>query len=226
MAVAYLVFIAITAAGPALPGPGDRPAGRLGHERPAGQGLRPPPAAVARLLHRGEGRRGHDPHDQRHREPPAAPPGRPVAARHPGPDHGRHHRHPVRHQRAAGPHHRGADRAGAGRRLDLVQAGLRARLRRGARRDRQRAGRPVREPPRRPHRDRPQPPAPQRHPPPQRGRRLPRRQQLHGPRQRRLRPRHPDAGHPRPGRHAGHRRHHGGPPHSSASARWSPSSCT
>ena len=100
----------------------------------------------------------------------------------------------------------------AGQRVAVVHAGLRARLRPGARRHRQRAGRPVREPARRAHRHRPQPPALQRRPPPQRRRRLPRRQQLHGADQRHLRPGHADARLPRPGRAAGHRRHHGRPP--------------
>ena len=36
--------------------------------------------------------RDHDPDDERHREPPAAAAGRPRAVRHPGADHGRHHR--------------------------------------------------------------------------------------------------------------------------------------
>ena len=37
--------------------------------------VRPPPAALARLLHRREGGRHHDPHDERHRGAPAAAPG-------------------------------------------------------------------------------------------------------------------------------------------------------
>ncbi len=77
---------------PAGPGEGHRPARRVGHERPADQGLHPPPAPVARLLHRREGRRRHDPDDERHREPPAAPPGRARPVRHPGPDDGRRSR--------------------------------------------------------------------------------------------------------------------------------------
>ena len=43
--------------------------------------VRAPPAAVARLLHRREGGRDHDPHDERHRGAPAAAPGRPRAVR-------------------------------------------------------------------------------------------------------------------------------------------------
>ena len=47
-----------------------------GHVRPARPHVRAPPAPVARLLHRREGGRDHDPHDERHRGAPAAAPGR------------------------------------------------------------------------------------------------------------------------------------------------------
>ena len=83
---------------------------------------------------------------------------------------------------------------GPDRSLGVVQAGLGARLRPGARRHRQRARRSVREPAWRPYRDGPQPAATERDPPSQRGRRLSGRQQLHRPGQRHLRPRHPAAG--------------------------------
>ena len=43
--------------------------------------VRAPPAPLARLLHRREGGRDHDPHDERHRVAPAAAPGRPRQAR-------------------------------------------------------------------------------------------------------------------------------------------------
>ena len=52
---------------------------------------------------RREGRRAHDPDDERHREPPAAPPGRPGAVRHPGPDDDRHHGHPLHHSTSGWP---------------------------------------------------------------------------------------------------------------------------
>ncbi len=99
----------------ARPGPGDRPPGRTRDERSPRQGVHPPPTPVTRLLHRGKGRRGHEPHDERHREPPAAAPGRARPVRHPGADDGGHHDHPVHHQRAAGPDHRAPHRAGAHR---------------------------------------------------------------------------------------------------------------
>ena len=88
---------------PVGPGPRHRPAGLVGDERPAHQGVPPPAAALARLLHRGEGRRGHEPHDERHREPAAAAAGRAGPVRHSGPDHGRHHGLPLRHQRRRWP---------------------------------------------------------------------------------------------------------------------------
>ena len=44
-----------------------RPHGRAGAVRPAHPGLRPAPAAVARLLRPRAGRSDHDPHDHRHR---------------------------------------------------------------------------------------------------------------------------------------------------------------
>jgi ABC-type multidrug transport system fused ATPase/permease subunit len=91
---------------PVGPGPGDRPPGLLGDERPAGHHFPPPATPLPRLLHRGEGGRGHEPDDQRHREPAAAPPGRSGPIRHSGADHGGHRHLPVHHQRAAGHHHR------------------------------------------------------------------------------------------------------------------------
>ena len=91
MAVLYLVSIAVSACGPVGPGPGDGPAGLVGDERPAHHHFPSSAAALARLLHRGEGRRRHEPHDERHREPAAAAPGRPGAVRHPGSDDGRDH---------------------------------------------------------------------------------------------------------------------------------------
>ena len=84
-------------------GAGDGPPRLVGHERPAHQGVPPPAAALARLLHRGEGGRRHEPHDERHREPAAAAAGRAGPVRHSGPDHGRHHGLPLRHQRASWP---------------------------------------------------------------------------------------------------------------------------
>ena len=105
---------------PAQPGADDRPAGRPGDERPADQDLHPPPADVARLLHRREGGRDHDPHDERHREPPAAAPRRPGQLRRAGPDDGRDHRHPLHAQRATGDHHRARRGPGAHRPVPLV----------------------------------------------------------------------------------------------------------
>ena len=87
-------------------GPGDGPPRLVGHERPAHQGVPPPAAALARLLHRGEGRRRHEPDDERHREPAAAAAGRARPVRHSGPDHGGHHHLPLPDQREAGGHHR------------------------------------------------------------------------------------------------------------------------
>ena len=63
---------------PALAGEDHRPPGGGRHGRPADQGVHPHPAHVTGLLHRREVRRHHDPDDERHREPPTAPPGRPV----------------------------------------------------------------------------------------------------------------------------------------------------
>ena len=133
-------------------GPGDRPTGLVGHERPAHQGLPAPAAAVPRLLHRGEGRRRDEPHDERHREPAAAAAGRPGPVRHSGADDGRHHDLPLRHQRHPGRHHGLRRPTAAGHHVDLVQAGLRARVRQGARRHRAGAGGPLREPAGRAHR--------------------------------------------------------------------------
>ena len=119
-------------------GTGDGSPRLVGHERPAHKGVPPPAAALAGLLHRGEGRRRHEPHDQRHREPAAAAAGRAGPVRHSGPDHDRHHGLPLRHQREAGCHHRLRGAASPRHHVDLVQAGLRARLRQGARRHRAR----------------------------------------------------------------------------------------
>ncbi len=82
--------------GSALHDGSHRPAGRLGHERPAGQDLHSPAAIVARLLHRGEGGRDHEPNDERYREPSAAAPGWPGAVRGAGPHHDRDHVHHAR----------------------------------------------------------------------------------------------------------------------------------
>ena len=62
----------------------------------------------------------------------------------------------------AGRHHRLRRAAAAGHHVDLVQAGVRARLRQGARRHRPGAGRPLREPAGRAHRHGAQPAALQR----------------------------------------------------------------
>ena len=49
----YVVAVGMTAFSQRLQVAAYRPTGGGGHERPAGQGVRPPPAFVARLLHRG-----------------------------------------------------------------------------------------------------------------------------------------------------------------------------
>ena len=172
---------------PVGPGPCHGPPGVVGHERPPGQGLPPPATTLARLLHRGEGRRGHEPHDQRHREPAAAAAGRVGPVRHSGPDDDRHHDLSLPHQRDAGRHHRLRRAATTGHHVVLVQAGLGARLRQGPRWDRAGAGRPLREPAGRPYRHRPQPAALQRRDASGHRRFVPRRQQLHRPYQRHLR---------------------------------------
>ena len=119
-----------------------------------------------------------------------------------------HHRLPVRHEREAGRHHGLLRAASARHHVDLVQAGLRARLRQGARRHRARAGRPLREPAGRPHRHGTQPSALQRRDTPRHRRLLPRRQQLHGANQRHLRTGVTGHQRLRPAAHSGHRRHH------------------
>ncbi len=120
------------------PGPGDGPPRLVGDERPAHQGVPAPPAAVARLLHRGEGRRRHEPYDERHREPSAAATGRAGPVRHSGADHARHHGLPVRDERDPGGYHDLRRPPATRRHVDLVQAGVRARLRQGPRRHRAR----------------------------------------------------------------------------------------
>ena len=108
----YLVAVAITATAQRFMADSHGPVGGLGHERSAGQGLHPLAALVARLLHRGEGGRDHEPHDQRHREPAATAPGRAGPVRGPGSDHDRHHLHPAGLERRAGPDHHPARHPG------------------------------------------------------------------------------------------------------------------
>ena len=103
--------------------------------------LRPPPAPVARLLHRREGGRDHDPHDQRHREPAAAAAGRARPVRRSGPDDGR--RSPSscsRYNVEAGADHARCSSCPVLTAASLwFRARLRARLRPGPRRHRRRA---------------------------------------------------------------------------------------
>ena len=203
-----------------------RSARRAGHERPARQGLHPAPAPGPRLLHRGEGGRDHDPHDQRHREPAAAAAGRARSAGRAGADDGRDHRDPVHAERRADADHACAGDPDPDRAHDLVHARLTAWLRAGARRDRGRARRPLGEPPWRADGRRLQPPALERRPAPQRRRGLPRRQQLHRADQRDLRSGHADARLPRPGGAARDRRQHGAARPALDRRSWSRSSCT
>ena len=152
--------------------------------------------------------RRHEPHDERHREPAAAPAGRAGAVRHPGPDDGRDHGLAVRDERGAGGDHRAGRPALPDRDVDLVPPGVRAWLRQGARRHRPRAGRPLREPPGRARRHGAQPPALQHRDAPRRRRLVPRRQQLHGPDRQHLRARVTGAQRVRPGAHPRFRRVH------------------
>ena len=79
--------------------------------RAAGADVRPPATPLARLLHRREGGRDHDPHDERHRVAAAAAAGRPGAVRAAGAHHGRRHRRPLLLQRRARAHHAADGRA-------------------------------------------------------------------------------------------------------------------
>ena len=190
------------------PHPLHRPPRRAPHVRAAPAGVLPPPAPVARLLHRREGGPADDPDDQRHRVAQPALPGRPGQPGRPGPDPGRGHGRPVHAQRRAGPDHPGRGRAGDAGADAVVPVGLRPRLHDGAGPHRRRAGRPAGEPLGHPGPRGPQPAPPQRRQPRQHRRRVPRRQPLHRPGGRHLRPGHRDRRRAGPGDDPGHRRGH------------------
>ena len=139
-----------------------------GDVRAAGAHLRAPATPLARLLHRREGGRDHDPHDERHRVAPAAPAGRPAAVRAAGAHHGHRHRRPLLLQRRAHAHHAADDRAPPHRPVALVPLIVRQGLPARARRHRRRVERPLGEPVRRAGRHRLQPGPPQRAAAPQR----------------------------------------------------------
>ena len=157
----------------------DRASGVARHVRPARAHLRAPATPFARLLHRGEGGRDHDPHDERHRIAPAAAAGRPPAVRAAGPHDGDRHRGAVLLQRRARADHAPPHRPGARRAVAVVPLRVRQGLQPGARRHRRRAERPLREPLGRARGHRVQPGPAQRAAAPQRHRHVPRRQRPH-----------------------------------------------
>ena len=69
VAIVYVVTVLVSIVAGAAAGGVDRPAGRAPPLRAAHPDLQPPPATLARLLHRREGRPPHDPHDERRRGP-------------------------------------------------------------------------------------------------------------------------------------------------------------
>ena len=71
--------------------------------RPAHPGLHPLPATQPGLLHRREGRRLDESHDERHREPPTTDPGRHQLLRAAGTHDDRDHGHPLQPQRRRSP---------------------------------------------------------------------------------------------------------------------------
>ena len=81
------------------------------HVRAARPHVRAPATPLARLLHRREGGRDHDPHDERHRVAPAAAAGRAPAVRAAGAHDGHRHRGAVLLQRRAHAAHAAHDRA-------------------------------------------------------------------------------------------------------------------
>ncbi len=159
----------------------DRPCRVARDVRAARPGVRSPAAPLPRLLHRREGRRDHDPHDQRHRIAATAHARRSAAVRAPGSHDGHRHGDPVLLQRRAHAHHAAHDRAVAHRTVVVVPLVVGPRLRAGARRDRERVERSLREPFGRARGHRLQPGPPQRAVPPQRDRLVPRRQRPHCP---------------------------------------------
>ncbi len=141
------------------------------HVRAARSHVRAPATPLARLLHRGEGGRDHDPHDERHRVAPAAAAGRAPAVRAAGAHDGHRHGGALLLQRRARRcitllH----DRPDPHRALAVVPVGVRQGVQPRPRRHRQRAQRPLREPVGRAGGHRLQPGPPQRAAPPQRHR--------------------------------------------------------